>query len=184
MDLHFKLLTAHEVALLHAMHVTCFDMPWRQEAFESLLTLPTTLVLGAFLDIHKLGSAPHQIELDYPPHPSAVNKNISSQDFSEIFVGFMMLSILSGAEAEILTFCVHPKYQQLGIGRQLMDELLSSLTIFHCTRCYLDVAENNTSAIKLYENFGFKVTGKRQNYYIDSKGETLSALLMTFDVEK
>jgi ribosomal protein S18 acetylase RimI-like enzyme len=159
------------------MHIACFDVPWTHRAFETLLVLPTTLVLGVFAY-----SDPQKA--DSPPSLQAANKNISDQKGIGTFAGFMMVSILSGAEAEILTFCVHPNYRKLGIGNQLMRELISSLIIFKCKNCYLDVAENNIAAIRLYENFGFQITGKRQNYYKNSNGEVLSALLMTIDLEK
>lgn len=170
--------------MIHAMHEECFDVPWTQEAFESVLALPTTLILGAFVLAPAQISTYQPLDFDDALHLLAVNKNIPSDIPSEIFVGFMMVSILSGAEAEILTFCVHPDYQRGGIGRQLMTELITSLSLFDCTECYLDVAEDNVPAIKLYEQFGFKIAGKRQNYYKNSRGQFLSALLMTCNIKK
>lgn len=183
-DLYFKLLTPDDGELIHAMHEACFDVPWTQEAFESVLILPTTLTLGAFVLSPSQASLYLPIDFNDAPHLPAVNKNIPSGKPSEIFVGFMMVSILSGAEAEILTFCVHPDYRRGGIGRQLMTELITSLSLFDCTECYLDVAEDNLSAINLYEQFGFKIAGRRENYYKNSSGQFSSALLMTCNIEK
>ncbi len=156
-------------------------MPWTREAIQELMALSTTLILGAVVPLSQDAEIPSTVP------DQAANKNQQSVasfyiNDSDSLVGFMMFSILSGAEAEILTFCVRPQYQNQGIGSQLMQDFVSTLSFFDCTTCYLDVKENNRSAIHLYENFGFQPVGRRKNYYKSSRGELLSSLLMTLKI--
>ena len=43
---------------------------------------------------------------------------------------------------------------------------------------FLEVAETNTAAIRLYEAAGFKVMGRRPNYYLEENGRRVDALMM------
>lgn len=58
----------------------------------------------------------------------------------------------------IHTLAVHPSFFKLGIGRQLMDfaESLGRKNKMKAIR--LDVYENNTPAVKLYESCGYRYT--------------------------
>jgi ribosomal-protein-alanine N-acetyltransferase len=150
-NLRFKLLSIQDVDSLESLHGKSFDVPWTKDAFASLMTLPTTLVIGAF------------------------------DEDQSVLVGFLMVSLLTGMEAEILTFCVHPLFRKKGVGTFLLGELLSTLSLFDCSICSLDVDENNETAIQLYKKFGFEITGKRHNYYKSSKGNVSSSLLMVLN---
>lgn len=167
------LLRIEDIPHMVQLHFACFDVPWTAAAFEQMMQLPTTLSLGVYIINEKE-------ESEY----AAINSNLPPQTPMGLFVGFIMVSILSGAEAEILTLCVHPQYQRRGIARYLLQEFMESLYHFNCTHCYLDVAENNDPAIQLYKKFGFSIKGTRSNYYKNSKGEVLSSLLMTFYLKK
>src|SRR5262249_40554826 len=90
--------------------------------------------------------------------------------------GFLLARIAAD-ECEILTFAVLPQHQRQGIGRQLLEAALSQAASSQCRQMFLDVAEDNAQAVRLYEKAGFQTIGRRKGYY-----EGIDALLMRKDI--
>lgn len=67
-------------------------------------------------------------------------------------------------EWELLRIGVRPEFRAQGHGHDLMRAGLDGLA----GSVMLEVAANNRSAIKLYEDFGFLEIHRRKNYYRDS----------------
>ncbi len=70
-----------------------------------------------------------------------------------------------GDNIDILSIFVDNKYRNKAIGSGLMDYLIEHAKNKTIT---LEVADNNTAAIGLYQKFGFKVVGSRKDYYQDA----------------
>lgn len=68
-------------------------------------------------------------------------------------------------QADIMNIAILPEFRGLGIGKALLNNILELADSLCVTGITLEVAENNTVAIGLYENFGFKQEGVRKNYY-------------------
>ena len=79
-------------------------------------------------------------------------------------VGFLMFR-KSADELEVLSLCVLPEYRRKGIGKALLDSLVTLAPKIGTTRVFLEVRENNTNANSLYDKCGFKNVGKRKGYY-------------------
>ena len=79
-------------------------------------------------------------------------------------------------EAHITTFAVLPAYRRRGIGGLLLCELMDLAADLGATVATLEVRLSNTSARRLYQQFGFRPVGVRPRYYSDN-GE--DALIMT-----
>lgn len=94
-------------------------------------------------------------------------------------IGFILARVL-GQEAEILTFSVVPFYQKEGVGRCLLNELLSFLKSVSCEKVFLEVAVDNEAAIALYTSKGFAVIGTRPNYYKRAGQTFVSAIVMAY----
>lgn len=88
-------------------------------------------------------------------------------------VGFILLRVIAG-EAEILTLAVTPAERGRGQGRALLSAALDVMTAQNVTRCFLEVAENNTAARALYDGAGFVICGRREKYY----AQRIDALVM------
>jgi ribosomal protein S18 acetylase RimI-like enzyme len=58
---------------------------------------------------------------------------------------------------------IRKEYRGIGLGKKLMQIVLDKGKEMGLTRVELDVREDNTNAIKLYEKFGFIVEGKKRN---------------------
>jgi [ribosomal protein S18]-alanine N-acetyltransferase len=68
-------------------------------------------------------------------------------------------------QADVQTLGVRPDQQGTGLGRCLLDALLTEAGRRRCHAVFLEVRADNEVAIKLYERAGFEVTGRRRGYY-------------------
>ena len=68
-------------------------------------------------------------------------------------------------EAEILTIGVHPDHRRRGAGRLLLTSALEALSGKAISRVFLEVAEDNSAAIQLYQTARFSIVGRRKGYY-------------------
>lgn len=95
---------------------------------------------------------------------SAHNRYVGART-AGLLVGYAGISRLGRRppfEYEVHTIGVDPIYQGHGIGRRLLDELL---TFTHDGVVYLEVRTDNEPAIALYRSVGFAQIGVRKRYY-------------------
>ncbi|WP_319371371.1 ribosomal protein S18-alanine N-acetyltransferase [uncultured Ilyobacter sp.] len=74
---------------------------------------------------------------------------------------------------EIIKIAVDTRYRNQGIGEEMLKTILLNVE----KNIHLEVRENNTAAIKLYEKIGFKNIFKRKNYYGDTGEDALVMVL-------
>lgn len=92
---------------------------------------------------------------------------METQDTKEI-VGQMSLWI-DIDKAQINNFYILKKYQRMHYGKTFIEYIMSYLKSNQIEEVTLEVRKSNEVAIKLYEQFDFKVVSVRKNYY--SNGE-------------
>lgn len=88
------------------------------------------------------------------------------------YAGIARLGRVPPFEYEIHTIGVDPAYQRHGIGRALMDRLLS--LVEPQAVVYLEVRTDNDPAISLYRSLGFVTVGLRKRYYRASGADALT----------
>ena len=93
-------------------------------------------------------------------------------------IGFYGIMNISG-DGELLTIAVAKEHRGKGYGETMLRSAVLSAGLKGSTKMFLEVNENNTSAIGLYQKFGFVPISKREKYY----GED-AAIIMSFDIEK
>jgi ribosomal-protein-alanine N-acetyltransferase len=70
----------------------------------------------------------------------------------------------------ILTIDVAPEYRRKGIAQKLLREIEDILRERGIKECRLEVRENNTAALKLYQKLGYTKIGKLEKYYGTAHG--------------
>jgi [ribosomal protein S18]-alanine N-acetyltransferase len=90
-------------------------------------------------------------------------------------IGVLVMWLIED-EAHIATIAIRPDYRGQGLGRRLLAEGLNHAIERNMTSATLEVREHNEGAIRLYEQFGFEIVGRRKRYYHDTNED---ALIMT-----
>ena len=90
----------------------------------------------------------------------------------DVVVGYCGFWVIVG-EGHITNVAVHPDYQNLGIGSELIRRLLESAMSMGVRSFTLEVREDNEPAVRLYQKFGFVSEGVRKNYYQKEKKNAL-----------
>ena len=70
-------------------------------------------------------------------------------------------------EAYVTNVAVLPKYRRQGIGERLVREAVCGAKRRDCDFLSLEVRVGNDAAIRLYERLGFRVQGRRKEFYRD-----------------
>lgn len=81
-------------------------------------------------------------------------------------------------EATLFNIAVAPDKQGCGIGKTLLNELISQLQQKGIATIWLEVRESNLNAQKLYEKLGFNQVDVRKNYYPTTEGKRENAIVM------
>lgn len=92
-------------------------------------------------------------------------------------VGFA-LGRVAADECELLSLGVESEHRSKGIGAQLLSATMSRATVEKARWFYLEVAENNKSALRLYKNYGLNGVGQRLDYYENADGSRTNAYTM------
>lgn len=114
------------------------------------------------------------------------NKPWSASDFADlkksgcdIIVsqnGFVVWRVVAD-EAEIITIGVHPDARKSGIASAMLAIIENDIKKRGGKKIFLEVAENNEPARKLYEANGYKKIGVRPKYY-----DGIDAIMMDKDL--
>jgi ribosomal-protein-alanine N-acetyltransferase len=65
----------------------------------------------------------------------------------------------------VITLDVAPRFWRKGVAQRLLFELESTLMKRDIKECYLEVKEDNTSALNLYTKLGYCRVHKLENFY-------------------
>jgi [ribosomal protein S18]-alanine N-acetyltransferase len=80
-------------------------------------------------------------------------------------------------EAELLLLAVRRAAQRRGVGKLLLGRFTADAKKRGAGRLHLEVREGN-HAVKLYEDEGFALVGRRRNYYSGPDGRCYDALTL------
>jgi len=70
----------------------------------------------------------------------------------------------------IITVNVAPAYRRKGIASKMLKETEAILKGKGVTECHLEVREDNTAALTLYQDSGYQRIGRLEKYYHDKHG--------------
>ena len=83
-------------------------------------------------------------------------------------------------EGQITNIATHPDFRRMGYGRAVVEALIKYAKNNRLESVSLEVRESNKAAIALYTDFGFKVEGKRKDFYTKP---TEAALVMVLRIK-
>ena len=127
-----------------------WDQRWDRQAFAELLAMP-----GAFGLMAELAQEPAE----------------------ESAIGLVLFRAAAD-EAEILTLAVLPQWRRHGAGHRLMRMGEAEAVSRGARRLFLEVAEDNFAARKLYASLGFVPVGRRPAYYTRGTLGKAAAIIM------
>ena len=70
----------------------------------------------------------------------------------------------------IITINVAPNYRRKGIASKMLNETEEILKEKGITECHLEVREDNSAALKLYQNSGYQKISRLEKYYSNKHG--------------
>jgi ribosomal-protein-alanine N-acetyltransferase len=94
-------------------------------------------------------------------------------------IGYTIISQSAG-ESHLLNLCIHPDWQNRGMGSLLLDHAIDRAKIHQCSCMFLEVRPSNPAGQSLYLKRGFSVVGERPDYYRSHEGRE-SAVVMRLD---
>ena len=97
-------------------------------------------------------------------------------------VGFLLSSFVLD-EAQLLLIGVSPDWQGVGVGGQLLKELINRSQDQGQKLIYLEVRSGNERAIRLYRSLGFIDIGVRRDYYPGLVGRE-DAIVMSLQLDQ
>jgi ribosomal-protein-alanine N-acetyltransferase len=130
--------------------------------------------LDAVLAIERASdSAPHWERLDYRAalaegENPALRRVALVAEWGGELAGFAIVRLVRLAEeseAELESIVVSLEKRGQGIGKALLAESLAHAKVAGARSMDLEVRASNTTAVRLYERFGFRETGRRRGYY-------------------
>jgi ribosomal-protein-alanine N-acetyltransferase len=81
------------------------------------------------------------------------------------FIAGFVIFHIAGPNTEVYNIAVDARHARSGIGKQLMNTVVTESLKRYASRILLEVRKSNMPAIRFYEGFGFKVLGERKDYY-------------------
>lgn len=81
-----------------------------------------------------------------------------------VLAGYVILNWAAG-ESHLLNLCVAPEHQGRGYGALLLGQALDRARKAGCDAMYLEVRPSNPAAAAMYRRRGFRVVGRRPDYY-------------------
>lgn len=87
---------------------------------------------------------------------------------NEVVAGFMIYELHKN-RIHILAFAVHPDFRRSGVGKAMIEKLVSKLAFQRRNRITLEVRETNLDAQLFLRSLGFRAMNILPNFYKDCK---------------
>ncbi len=126
-----------------------FSSPWSEKIFQNELRSPISVSYVAVSEC---------------PTPEVIG-----------YINFWIVA----DELHLNNVAVHPEQRGTGIASALLERMLRTGKAEGAARATLEVRVSNSTAVRLYEKFGFSVMGRRPRYYSDTNED---ALIMWADI--
>ncbi len=99
-------------------------------------------------------------------------------EFDDEVVGFMIYE-LHKQRLHLLNFAVAARVRRQGVGRQLVEKLISKLSYQRRSQLQIEIRETNLGALNFFKAQGFRAVSVLQDFYDDTDED---AYLMQYRV--
>lgn len=158
----FETMATHHLAPVLAIENAAYPYPWNQRNFTD------SLQAGYYAQVLMLtNAAKTEAHADSKSSPSA-GSTLAAQAARPI--GYF-LAMKGVEEVHLLNIAVAPGYQQQGWSLVMLDALaLWARSQPGVEWLWLEVRPSNSRARAVYERYGFRLVGRRRDYYPTSTG--------------
>jgi ribosomal-protein-alanine N-acetyltransferase len=80
-------------------------------------------------------------------------------------IGYAIGILKYGNRGHLVSIAIDPEYRNLTYGKLLLERMLDMFKDNDKKLIHLEVRKTNQAALKLYQNFGFKIIGEKKDYY-------------------
>ena len=95
-----------------------------------------------------------------------------ARDNEQKVIGYIICRLVD-KELHILRIAVKPNWRGHGLAARLLDRAFGKAAKSGARNAYLEVRPSNKSAIALYRRQGFRLMGKKREYYTDTREDAL-----------
>jgi ribosomal-protein-alanine N-acetyltransferase len=131
----------------------------------------------------------HEIERSAYPHPWTrgifsdclrVGYECWGMQTGSDLIAYCVLTHAAG-ESHLLNLCVAPDRQRQGLGRLMLEHAIRMARLQDCESMFLEVRPSNPAGYGLYAARGFRVVGRRSDYYRAGEARE-DAIVMQLDL--
>lgn len=94
----------------------------------------------------------------------SLNSHFFILTWKDDIIGFAGIKVILD-EADLMNIVIKKCYRGMGFGTFLLTTLLKECSLLSISSLTLEVQDENTPAILLYQKLGFESIGIRKNYY-------------------
>lgn len=134
-------MTLEDIVQVVAIERTLFSSPWSRQSYENELICESARSYVVRPCGHRLEKQP--------------------------LIAYAALRLIMD-EIQLLRVGVSAARQRQGVASHLINECLIRAMFAGAQNAFLEVRASNAPAIKLYQKLGFRIIGKRPNYYTDT----------------
>lgn len=134
--------------------------------------------LKVFIDIEKKDLAHPWTEQMWGDLVQSDHYYLFAIDYKGLTVGFSLFHFVDCDVAHLLKIVIVEKFQKIGLATKLLKHNISFFTNVAARSIYLEVAENNFTALKFYERHGFNHLSIKKKFYTDGQNACAMQLVL------
>jgi ribosomal-protein-alanine N-acetyltransferase len=105
-------------------------------------------------------------------HAYSYMVKLSDNTYADKVIAYIFFRQIK-AELHILKIAVTPDWRSKGVASGLLKKCFTTGLKRGATSAFLEVRPSNASAMALYRKKGFRLIGRRPNYYADTREDAL-----------
>lgn len=151
--------------------------------FDDVAAEERPIALARMAELHSAAFSPPWSAAEIAnliDHPGAIPLLAGSGSDAEAFA----LARVAADEAEVLTIVTDRAARRTGIARSLLRILHADAARRGASRMFLEVAEDNDAACRLYAGEGYAEAGRRRAYYPRCGAPAVDALVLVKPLEQ